>query len=259
MFKRMQWGVVVLGLLVACSDSEGGGDAAPSADATRADAAFNEAGVPFQDGEAPEAEAGLLDAAAPDAGGAPHPGLRNPALATETAPETFAVRFTLTTGEAVVDFTRAWAPQGVDRIYNLVRIGYFDDTAFFRVLPGFIAQNGIHGDPAVNAVWSRAAIADDPVVESNTRGRITFATAGPNTRTTQIFINFGNNAGLDGQGFAPLGQARDLAPFEALYAGYGEGAPQGAGPSQARIQAEGNAYLRAGFPELDYIVRARVE
>jgi len=250
--------VGLVALLVACSDS-GGGDAA--------DAALNEAGAPVVNvgssdaapTDAAPTNADLPDAEAPDAGGAPHPRLPNPALANETAPATFAVRFTLSTGEVVVDFTRAWAPRGVDRIYNLVRIGYFDDTAFFRVLPGFIAQGGIHGNPATNVVWSRAAIADDPVVESNTQGRVTFATAGPNTRTTQIFINFGNNAGLDGQGFAPLGQARDLAPFEALYAGYGEGAPQGAGPSQARIQAEGNVYLRAEFPELDYIVRARVE
>ena len=250
--------VGLVALLVACSDS--GGDAVDAI-------VIDEAGRPVVDAEGTDAEgtdaegtdAEGTDAAPPDAGSEPHPGLLNPALASETAPETFSVRFTLTTGEAVVDFTRAWAPQGVDRIYNLVRIGYFDDTAFFRVLPGFIAQGGIHGNPATNAVWSRAAIADDPVRESNTRGRVTFATAGPNTRTTQIFINFGNNAGLDGQGFAPLGQVRDLAPFEALYAGYGEGAPQGAGPSQARIQAEGNAYLRAEFPELDYIVRARVE
>lgn len=246
---KLGW-MVGLVLLVACSDSEGG---------AAADAGLNEAGPPVDAGLADilGTDAEAADGAMPDA--EPHPGLLNPALANETAPETFAVRFTLTTGEVVVDFTRAWAPQGVDRIYNLVRIGYFDDTAFFRVLPGFIAQVGIHGNPATNAVWSRAAIADDPVVESNTRGRVTFATAGPNTRTTQIFINFGNNAGLDGQGFAPLGQVRDLAPLEALYAGYGEGAPQGAGPSQARIQAEGNVYLRAEFPELDYIVRARVE
>ena len=245
----MRW-FLALSLLAACSTDAD--DSTTDAALVDTDAVPTADAEPTTDGEAP-------DAAAPtDAGSGPHPALRDPSLATETAPATFRVRFTLTTGEAEAQFTRAWAPQGVDRFYNLVRIGYFDDTAFFRVLPGFIAQLGIHGDPAVNAVWSRAAIADDPVVESNTRGRITFATAGPNTRTTQIFINFGNNAGLDGQGFAPLGEVADLAAFEALYAGYGEGAPQGNGPSQARIQAEGNAYLRAEFPLLDYVVRAEL-
>ena len=173
-----------------------------------------------------------------------------------TAPDSFAVLFETTAGDYVVDVTRAWAPQGADRFYNLVRIGFYNDVAYFRVIDGFMAQTGVSGDPQINAVWSRAAIPDDPVAETNARGRVTFATAGPNTRTTQIFFNYGNNAGLDGQGFAPFGQVRDMTTLEAIYGGYGEGAPQGMGPNQGRLQAEGNAYLRADFPLLDYIQRA---
>jgi len=235
-------------LALACSDPEASeaGDGGEVSDAAADARGLEDGGQP---GDGP--------VATPDAEVLP-PGLLDPTLARATAPATFTVRFETTAGEVLVDFTRAWAPEGVDRIYTLVRIGYFDDTAFFRVLPGFIAQVGIHGDPAVNAVWSRAAIPDDPVTQSNARGTVTFATAGPNTRTTQIFFNYGNNAGLDGQGFAPLGRVQDLAALEALYADYGEGPPQGAGPEQQRIQTEGNTYLRARFPELDYITRARV-
>lgn len=201
---------------------------------------------------------GALDMALPDMPSTPHPGLLDPSQAQAEAPATFAVRFKTTAGDFEVDVTRSWAPQGADRFYNLVRIGYYDDVAFFRVLDGFMAQTGINGDPAVNAAWSQARISDDPVAESNTPGRVTFATAGPNTRTTQIFFNFGDNAFLDGQGFAPFGMVRDMTTLNAVYAGYGEGAPQGNGPDQGRIQAEGNAYLRADFPELDYIERATI-
>jgi peptidyl-prolyl cis-trans isomerase A (cyclophilin A) len=188
----------------------------------------------------------------------PHPGLLDPAQARDQAPDTFIVLFETTAGDFEVDVTRDWAPLGADRFYNLVRIGYYDDVAFFRVLTGFMAQTGINGDPAVNAVWSQAQISDDPVTQSNIPGRVTFATAGPNTRTTQIFFNFGNNDFLDGQGFAPFGMVRDMTTLNAVYADYGEGAPQGNGPNQGRIQQEGNAYLRRDFPELDYIVEASI-
>lgn len=186
------------------------------------------------------------------------PALHNPALATETAPARFSVELVTTKGPIVIDVTRAWAPHGADRFYNLVRAGYFTDVAFFRVLTGFMAQCGIHGDAGVNRAWHNANIPDDPVTQHNTRGFVSFATAGPNTRTTQFFVNYGDNSSLDGMGFAPFGRVRDMTAVEALYAGYGEGAPSGRGPMQGRLNNEGNPYLRAEFPQLDYIQRASV-
>lgn len=184
--------------------------------------------------------------------------LMNPSGATEQAPDEFAVKLETTKGDVIIDVTRAWAPQGADRFYNLVKAGFYDDVAFFRVISGFMAQVGISGRPKVNAIWREARIQDDPVKESNTPGMVTFATAGPNTRTTQFFINYGNNTRLDGMGFAPFGKVRDMAPVEALYSGYGEGAPRGRGPAQGRLQAEGNAYLKAEFDKLDYIKKATI-
>ena len=139
--------------------------------------------------------------AAPSAGAA----LLDPSRATERAPARFRVRFETTKGPFVVEVTRAWAPRGADRFYNLVRAGYYDDVAFFRVIEGFMVQFGINGDPRVNAAWQAARIPDDPVTQSNRRGMVTYAMAGPDTRTTQLFINFRDNKGLDGQGFAPFG------------------------------------------------------
>ena len=174
-----------------------------------------------------------------------------------TAPDTFRVRFETTRGEFVVEAVRAWAPNGVDRFYNLVRNGYYQDVAFFRVIENFMAQFGIHGDPAVNAVWRTARIPDDPVVESNRRGYISFAMAGPNTRTTQLFINFRDNTRLDEMGFAPIARVVEgMEVVDAIYSGYGEGAPNGRGPAQPQIQMQGNSYLRESFPQLDYITRA---
>ncbi len=188
-----------------------------------------------------------------------HPALLDPRQATERAPDTFAVELTTTKGPVVIEVTRAWSPHGADRFYNLVKIGYFTDVAFFRVLEGFMAQAGIHGDPRVNRAWRDANIPDDPAAgQSNTRGMVSFAMAGPNTRTTQFFINYGDNSRLDSMGFTPFGRVRDMRAVDALYNGYGEGAPRGRGPSQALIQSRGNEYLRQSFPELDYIVSARV-
>jgi peptidyl-prolyl cis-trans isomerase A (cyclophilin A) len=159
----------------------------------------------------------------------------------------------------VVEVTRAWAPNGADRFYNLVKNGFFNDARFFRVISNFMVQFGIHGDPATSAAWRMARIPDDPVKESNKRGYITFATAGPNTRTTQVFINFRDNAGLDGQGFSPFGRViSGMDVVDKLHAGYGEGAPSGRGPNQAQIQAEGNAYLTKSFPQLDYVKTATI-
>ena len=189
----------------------------------------------------------------------PGAALYDPSRATEQAPDRFRVRFETTRGPFVVEVTRAWAPRGADRFYNLVRAGYYDDVAFFRVIEGFMVQFGIHGDPRVNAAWRAARIPDDPVTQSNRRGTVTYAMAGPDTRTTQLFINFKDNAGLDSQGFAPFGRVIEgMAVVDSLYSGYGEGAPRGMGPDQGRAQAEGNAYLRGSFPRLDLVKTARV-
>ncbi len=186
--------------------------------------------------------------------------LLHPEKATDTAPDSYQVRFETTKGAFTVTVHRDWAPRGADRFYNLVKLGYYDDVAFFRVLEGFVVQFGIHGDPKVASAWREARIQDDPVKQSNTRGRITFATAGPDTRTTQVFVNLGDNKMLDGMGFSPFGEvdAEGMKVVEALYSGYGEGAPRGRGPDQGRIQREGNAYLRAQFPQLDYVKTARI-
>ena len=179
--------------------------------------------------------------------------------ANEAAPATFRARFETSAGTFVIEVHRDWAPQGADRFYELVNSGYFDGVRFFRVLPGFMAQFGIHGDPKVSAKWRDQNIPDDPVLKSNTRGMVSYATAGPGTRTTQVFINFGDNRMLDPQGFAPFGQVIEgMAVVDKLYAAYGEGAPRGRGPDQGRIQAEGNAYLERDFPKLDYVKKATV-
>jgi len=188
------------------------------------------------------------------------PGFADPSKLTATAPETFRAQFDTTAGKFTIEVTRSLAPNGADRFYNLVRSGYFTDVAFFRVVPGFMCQFGISGDPSVSANWREATIPDDPVKGSNTRGTITFATAGANTRTTQLFINFRDNTGLDGQGFAPFGKVIDgMDVVDKIYNGYGD-APQfgGQGPDQGAIQSEGNAYLKKEFPKLDYIKSATV-
>ncbi len=185
--------------------------------------------------------------------------LRTPNLAAEKAPEKFRVAFETTTGPFVVEAVRAWSPNGADRFYNLVKIGFFDEIAFFRVIDGFMVQFGIHGDPDVSRVWKRATIKDDPVVESNTRGMLSFAkTNRPNSRTTQIFINFSDNTNLDKMGFSPF--ARVVEGMEAVDKIYkiGEGAPRGKGPNQQRIQSQGNAFLKSNYPKLDYITGARI-
>ncbi|HEY6169024.1 MAG TPA: peptidylprolyl isomerase [Verrucomicrobiae bacterium] len=187
------------------------------------------------------------------------PAFADPAKLAEKAPESFKVKFQSTKGNFTVEVTRSLAPNGADRFYNLVRSGYFSDLAFFRVIPGFMCQFGIHGDPKVSAAWRAAQFPDDPVKASNKRGSITFATAGPNTRTTQFFINFGDNDRLDGMGFSPFGKVSEgMDVVDKINGEYGEGAPRGRGPDQGRVQAEGNAYLKKDFPNLDYIKSAAV-
>jgi peptidyl-prolyl cis-trans isomerase A (cyclophilin A) len=183
---------------------------------------------------------------------------RGPAMQ-QQAPDSFKVHFETTAGDIIVLARRAWAPHGVDRLYNLVRHGYYDGVSFFRVAPRFVVQFGPHGDPAMNAVWRMATIPDDSVRHTNRRGTITFATAGANTRTVQLFVNLVDNARLDAQGFAPIGEVSGgMDTVDRLHAGYGEMPPRGQGPDQSRIMTEGDAYLAAGFPLLDRIVRARV-
>ena len=185
--------------------------------------------------------------------------LKDPSKATETAPDNFKVKFSTTQGDFTLEVNRNWAPLGADRFYNLVKAGYFSDVAFFRVIAGFMAQFGIHGDPAVSAVWREANIKDDPVTASNTRGYISYAMRGPNTRTTQFFINYADNASLNGMGFSPFGRVIEgMEVVDRLYSGYGEGAPGGSGPDQGLVQLRGNQYLKAEFPKLDYIKSAEL-
>jgi peptidyl-prolyl cis-trans isomerase A (cyclophilin A) len=169
------------------------------------------------------------------------------------APETFNARFETSAGAFTVQVTRAWAPVGADRFYNLVKNGFFDGTRFFRVVPGFVVQFGLSGDPAISARWHLASIPDDPVQQHNTRGTITFATAGPNTRTTQLFINYADNLNLDGMGFSPFGNVVDgMGVVDRIYAGYGER------PDQGLIEGRGTAYLASQFPKLDSIAKATI-
>jgi peptidyl-prolyl cis-trans isomerase A (cyclophilin A) len=196
-----------------------------------------------QQGAADPAAAGSASAL-PDPGSAE---MRAP------APATYRARFETSAGTFVVEVTRAWAPGGADRLHNLVRHGFYDGGRFFRVVPGFVVQFGLSRDPAVSARWRPATIPDDPVTQRNTRGSLTFATAGPNTRTTQLFINYGDNSRLDAMGFAPVGVVVDgMDVVDRIFAGYGEQ------PDQQLIETQGNGYLRAAFPRLDSIARVTI-
>jgi peptidyl-prolyl cis-trans isomerase A (cyclophilin A) len=181
--------------------------------------------------------------------------LRTPAKLKDVAPATFRARFDSSVGPFVIEVHRDWAPKGADRFYNLVKYGYYDGARFFRVLPGFMVQFGINGDPSVQSAWREANIQDDPVKESNKRGYVTFAKSGmPNSRTTQIFINYGNNARLDADGFAPFGVViSGMEAVDKINAAHGQT------PDQARIQMQGDAYLSKAFPKLDYVTKATIE
>ncbi len=192
--------------------------------------------------------------------GVAHPDLLEPSKAVAKAPDSFRAKFTTTKGDFEVQVHRDWSPNGADRFYNLVKMGFFDDTRFFRAVEGFMVQFGISGDPAVAKKWQEQNIPDDPPVkQSNQRGFMTFAQRGtPNSRATQVFINYGDNSRLDAT-FVPFGQVMSgMDVVDSLYKGYGEGAPMGAGPDQGLIQAQGNAYLDAKFPKLDGIKRAEI-
>ncbi len=215
------------------------------APATKAPAPATKAPAPAT--KAP-ATAAVKPKPSPTAGAVARGNVMNPASLKETAPETYKVKVTTPKGDFVVQVTRAWAPLGADRFYNLVRSGFFTDAYFFRIVKGFVTQFGIHSNPAVAKAWRAANIADDPVKESNKRGTLSFATAGPNTRTTQIFINLVDNARLDGMGFSPFGQVIEgMDVVDKLYDGYGEA------PDQGMIQEQGGAYLKKNFPLMDSI------
>jgi len=182
--------------------------------------------------------------------------LLDPAQLNDKAPETFKAKFATSKGDFVIEVTRAWSPNGADRFYNLVKNGYYDDCRFFRVISDFMVQFGINGDSSLNQVWYKAQIADDPVKESNKRGYVTFAMTGqPNSRTTQIFINYKDNAFLDAQRFAPFGKVIEgMDVLDSLYGEYA-GVPS---DNQQQIQARGNAYLNKEFPRLDYVKSAAI-
>ena len=181
-------------------------------------------------------------------------------LWSEHSPDVCRVRLETSKGNFVIEVHRDWAPRGADRFYNLARAGFFDDSRFFRVRAGFIAQFGIPGNPAIAAAWKDEAIADDPVRQSNTRGSIAYAMTGPNTRTTQLYINLSNNARLDAEGFATIGKVVEgLEIVDRLYSGYGEDAGGGMrGGKQGKIFGGGNPFLDHDFPALDKLVRASI-
>ena len=233
---------LLLALLLGCS----GGESAPPASDT-----------PKPVAPPPAEPAAPAPAALPEGA---NPALLDPSLAAETSPEKWKAQFETTQGTFVVDVTRAWAPLASDRFYNLVKIGFYDDVAFFRVVEGFMVQFGISGYPDVNKAWRGARMPDDPVTQKNTRGMVTFATSGKDSRTTQVFINFEDkNTFLDEMGFAPFGQVTTgMDVVDKLYKGYGEGAPKGMGPHQGKLQSLGNSYLKQGFPQLDYVKKATI-
>lgn len=190
------------------------------------------------------------------------PRLQNPLLLAgqfnETAPESFQARFETTSGVFVVDVHRDWAPLGSDRFYNLVKRGWYDGVRFHRVLQDFTAGWGIHDDPYVNFVWQKELLLDDPVTQSNTLGRVSFARSGPNSRTTQVFVNLKDNSSLDDR-FAPFGEVVEgMDVVQGLYSDYGDGPPRGEGVYQAMALARGAEYFDAEFPELDRIERVTI-
>ncbi|HZL86533.1 MAG TPA: peptidylprolyl isomerase [Candidatus Krumholzibacteria bacterium] len=227
------WGCAALAVVPACS-------ATPDTDASQV-AQTTEKPAAAQPAEKPQEKNLLLDP-------------KNPSV-NEKAPDYFKVKFTTTKGDFTVEVDREWAPNGVDRFYNLVNAGFYDGCRFFRVIPNFMAQFGLNGDPKVSAAWQNAKIKDDPVKQGNKRGYLSYAMAGPNTRTTQLFINFKDNTRLDSSGFASFAKVIEgMDVVDQLYSVYGENPPE----TQGSIQEQGNAYLDKTFPKLDGIKTARV-
>ena len=196
----------------------------------------------------------------PPRGPGSKPSLMNPAALKAKAPDDFKAQFTTTKGDFVVEVHRDWAPNGADRFYVLVKNGFYDGAEFFRVIPNFMVQFGISGNPKIAAAWAHANLRDDPVKQGNKRGRITYAMAGPNTRTSQVFINFRDNSNLDSQGFAAFGEVTEgMDVVDKLYGGYGDMQEMGGhGPSPSKIESEGDAYLDKNFSQLDKIKTAKI-
>lgn len=242
--------VFVLSLAPACSKDE------PSRGPTAAPSSATSADKPAPSASAVTA-AGKQDKPAGRDGNDP---LYHPERATLTAPDKFRVEFTTSKGNFIIEVTRAWSPNGADRFFNLVKLGFYDGVRFHRAIDDFMVQFGIHPEPAVNGAWYKAFLEDDPVVESNRRSYVTFAHAGKNSRTTQIFISYvDKQRRLDKDGFSPFGKVVEgMNVVDSLYKGYGELAPKGKGPNASRVQREGQPYLDAEFPKLDYIQQARV-
>ena len=183
--------------------------------------------------------------------------LKDPAALTERAPATYRARFETSQGTFVIEVHREWGPNAADRFYNLVKNGFYDDARFFRVLSGFMVQFGLNGDPEIQRPWSSAGLLDEPAKQSNTRAFVSFAReSSPNSRDTMVFINYKDNSYLDNEGFPPFGQVIvGMEVVDKLYSGYGRTNV----PDQRRILSEGNAYLAAEYPKLDFIKRARVD
>jgi peptidyl-prolyl cis-trans isomerase A (cyclophilin A) len=201
----------------------------------------------------PSAGRGRGTATPPGLSAAAKAKLKNPAALKDVAPAEFRASFDTSAGTFVVLVHRSWAPKGADRFYNLVKYGFFDGTRFFRVVPNFMVQFGINGDPAIQAPWRDADITDDPATQSNKRGTMTFANRGPNSRSSQVFINFKDNSFLDSRGFAPFGEVvSGMEAVDKINAEYGEQ------PDQGQIQSRGNAYLTKAFPRLDYVKKATI-
>jgi len=222
--------------------------------------------IGFTAGAFAQAPAQTQSSAAPKAAAAPKTGtaaaaraydraLLRPSMLKDKAPDTYQVKFVTTRGEFTVTVTRAWAPIGADRFYNLVKHHFYDDASVFRVVPGFVAQFGLSAYPPVSAAWQHANLQDDPVTQSNKRGYLTFATAGPNTRTTQLFINLKDNSALDSQGFAAFGKVDDpgMKVVDMFYDQYGDNTPN---DYQDLIAKQGKAYLDKSWPKLDSIKTA---
>ena len=177
----------------------------------------------------------------------------------ETAPARFQVSLETSAGNVLIDVHRRWAPLGADRFYSLVRGGYYNDARIYRVVEGFMAQFGLNGNPYVNQVWKSEFLVDDPVIETNSRGRVAFAKGGRHTRTTEVFISYKDNTALDNEGFSPFGEVVEgMDVVDAFYAGYGDGPPRGDGPYQAMAAARGHDYLDTEFPYLTRITRASI-
>jgi len=196
----------------------------------------------------------------PPRGPSPRLSLLNPASLKAKSPDVFKAQFTTTKGDFTVEVHREWSPNGADRFYNLVKNGFYDGVVFYRVIPNFMVQFGISGTPKIEAAWAHANLRDDPLKQGNKRGRITYAMAGPNTRTTQVFINFRDNSNLDSQGFTSFGEVTEgMDVVDKLYGGYGDMQEQGGrGPSVSKFEVEGNAYLTKNFSQLDSIKTAKI-